>query len=606
MGLGYRLIWQLLEPRQKRSFAWLVLLMILTGLFDIAGVALVVPFLTVMSNPSIIFERPFLSRLYELAGFESSFGFLQALGAAIFVMVIAGIAVRTVTFYLTNRFTRDIAVSLSHRRLSGYLGKPYEWFLTQHSAHLAKSVLEEISEIVNNIIAPAIRLIVNGFLMLLLGLFLIWVEPLGAAVIGGAFSLGFGGVYWLLGARLGEMGEDRLRANRERHQMVGEALGGIKEVKVMGLERYYLSRFLAPSYRLARHHASLSLIGELPRYALEALIFGGMLLFVLFLLWMRGGDMQQVIPVIGAFAFTAIKLMPTAQILFRDLSLARFGQPALAELAADLSVGPRDARPTELPPELALHPGREAGEMMQRELRLQGASYRYPGAGITALERLDLSVPKGARIGIAGSTGAGKTTLIDLILGLIVPHEGNLLIDGVPLTGPRRTDWQARLGYVPQTIHLVDDTVLANIARGIPAERIDRDAARRAIVLAGIEDVVEALPQGIDTMIGEGGLRLSGGQRQRLGIARALYRRPEMLILDEATSALDAVTETRVLDAVNAMEGCTTVMISHRLTSLAQCDHIYFLEHGVITAQGDFDDLRRDAPAFRAMLEAAE
>ena len=591
----YRRLWQLLGPAKRRQLILLSLLMIASGLFDLAGVALILPFLAIVADPSAIETNALLRSIREALGFEGTFPMLVLAGAATFLVVVLGGAVRAASSWLVNRFVRGTIVDLSHRRLAGYLAQPYEWIMQRHPAELSKSVLQEIGEVATGTIAPAVRLIANGTLLGLLAGFLLAVEPIGAILVGGAIGAGFVAVYALVGRRLGALGTDRLKANRERHQIVGEALGGLKEMKTMGLESHYLDRYLNPSRRLANAQATVAIIGELPRYALESLAFGGLILFTLWLLWTRQGALEDVLPVLGAFAITAVKIMPTAQTLFRDVSLMGFGRPALTALAIDLD--------RKLP--VAEAPGLPVPEVPV-DIRFDGVSYAYPGASRAALRGLDMTIGAGTRVGIAGATGAGKTTLVDLLLRLVPPGEGEVTAGGEPLAALDGAGWRRHVAYVPQAIHLVDDSVLANIAVGDPAGA-DRDAALRAADTAGLTPVIDALPKGIDTPIGDRGARLSGGQRQRIGIARALYRRPAMLILDEATSALDAATEAAVLSRIGAPgTRRTLVMITHRLSTLSLCDEVHFLEGGRIAASGSIDELRERAPGFRAMLEAAE
>ena len=594
----YATLWSLLDRGQRLRFVGLVGLMLLTGLLDLAGIATILPFLALVADPATLTGIPWIAGPRAWLGLTSDLAALQAVGLAIFVLILAGLAVRAVTFHRVNRFARDMSVSLSHRRLSGYLARPYDWFLNRHSADLTKAVLVEVTEAVVNTITPALRLIVNGALLALIAGFLLVVEPVGALVVGAALALGFGGAYLMLGRRLGQMGRRRRQLNRERQQVVAEALGGVKEAKAMHLEHHYLDRFVRPARELARQNATLALVGELPRYVLEALVFGGMLLFMLFLLWTRDGALAEIVPVLGAFAFAAIKLMPTAQMLFRDVSLARFGQPAFAALAADLR------RLPVLPPPPPADPASRPRRAHPPALALEDVRYAYPGAPGPIFESLSLSIPAGAHVGIAGRTGSGKSTLVDLLLGLIAPQAGVVRIDGRPRS--RVAEDAPRVGYVPQQIHLVDDSLLANIARGVPPARQDREAARRAAATAQLLDVAQSLPQGFDTPIGEGGVRLSGGQRQRVGIARALYDDPDLLILDEATSALDPATEARVLGALHDEGARTLVTITHRLETLAACDAIYVLDAGRVVASGDFATLRDGDPAFRAILAAAE
>ena len=598
MPRTYTRILALLNRRQRRHFALLVVAMLFMGLMDLAGVASVLPFLAVLGDPGNIENRDGLAWLFETLGFETRYAFLQFLGIAVFVVVMTSIAVRAFTFYLVTRFSRGVATALGIRLLRQYLARPFEWFLAQHSADLGKSILTEVNQVVNGSIAPAIRVIANAIVLVALVGFLLFLEPVGALAVGLLLGLCFGLIYARLRSHLLEIGRDRKAATRERYKVTAEAMGGIKEVKLLGLEDAYVKRFHEPSWRLARHQASVSLLGEMPRYVLEALAFGGMLLFVLYLLWAHEGGLDAVLPILGAFAFAGLKLMPTVQALFRDLAQMRFGEVALEALHDDLV--------TNLPPA----PRRRSGDRpvrLRRELRLDGVRYAYPDTAGPALDGLTLAIPAGTSAGFVGPTGAGKTTAIDVILGLLEPEDGTLSVDGVPITAENRHHWQAEIGYVPQSIFLSDDTVAANIAFGEKPEAIDREAVERASRLARLDAFVETLPQGYDTFIGERGMRLSGGQRQRIGIARALYRDPDIVVFDEATSALDTVTERAVMEAVRTLHGQKTVlMIAHRLSTIAHCDRIFLLKDGRLAGTGDYETLAQSNDAFRNLVAAAE
>ena len=598
MRRTYARIFDLLDERQRRHFMALVVCMLVMGLLDLAGVASILPFLAVLANPGIVQDRAELAWLYETLGYGTPYEFLQFLGIAVFCMVMVSIAVRATTFYLVTRFARGVATMLGIRLLRQYLARPFEWFLSQHSADLGKSVLTEVNQVVNGSIAPAIRVIANGVVLVSLVSFLVFLEPLGAIGVSLLLGLTFGLIYTGVRNHLLQIGHDRKEAVRERYKITAEAMGGIKEVKILGLEEAYVKRFLGPSWRLARHQASVSLLGEMPRYVLEALAFGGMLLFVLYLLWTHDGGLGTVLPLLGAFAFAALKLMPTIQSLFRDLAQIRFGEAALVALHADLLTKlpsvrrrSRDKRPLRL----------------TRELRLDDVRYTYAGASRPALDGLTLSIEAGMSVGFVGPTGAGKTTAIDIILGLLEPQSGTLTVDGTPITPANRHHWQAEIGYVPQSIFLADETLAANIAFGEPAGAIDRDAVANAARLANLDEFVATLPDGYDTFVGERGVRLSGGQRQRIGIARALYRNPDIIVFDEATSALDTVTERGVMDAIRMLRGEKTVlMIAHRLTTVAQCDRVFLLRDGRLAGDGSYEALASQNDDFRALVAAAE
>ncbi|WP_299819407.1 ABC transporter ATP-binding protein [uncultured Jannaschia sp.] len=596
MKRTYVRILALLDANQRRSFGLLIVMMLVMGLMDLAGVASILPFLAVLGNPGIIEDHAALGWIYESLGFSSSYAFLQFLGLTVFLMVMASIAVKAFTFYLVTRFSRSVSTALGIRLLRQYLARPFEWFLGQHSANLGNSVLSEVAQVVLGSITPAIRALANLIVLLFLVGFLVMLEPVGAIVMGVLLGGCFGLVYKLLRNYLLEIGRDRKAAMEERYKITTEAMGGIKEVKILGLEDAYMKRFLKPSWRLARHHAAVALLGEMPRYVLEGLGFGGMLVFILYLLWSHDGSLDTVLPILGAFAFAGLKLMPTIQVLFRDLAQIRFGETALEALHDDL------AAPLPSPP--LRHLTGERPIRLQRELRMDRVSYTYPDAERPALDELSLAIPAGTSAGFVGPTGAGKTTAIDVILGLLVPASGQISVDGTPITKENLHHWQAEIGYVPQTIFLSDDTVAANIAFG--EAEIDREAVRRAARLAHLDAFVQTLPQGYDTVVGERGVRFSGGQRQRIGIARALYRNPDIVVFDEATSALDNVTERAVMDAIRTLHGQKTViMIAHRLTTVAQCDTIFFLRDGRLDGKGDYAALSQENRAFRSLVAAA-
>ena len=392
---------------------------------------------------------------------------------------------------------------------------------------------------------------------------------------------------------LEELGTDRREANRERFRIAQEALGGIKEVKVLGLEEAYAERFYGPSRRLAQHMASLQLIGELPRYALEALGFGGMLLFLFLLLVTSDGEVGTILPVLGAFAVAALRLLPAVQLLFRDSAQMRFHQPALETLFEELHEA---TPPGPLPAEGRTLP-------LRRELALRDVTYRYPGAARDGLSGVRLTVRARTSCGFVGPTGAGKTTLIDIVLGLLPPASGALTVDGVTVDRTNVRAWQRSIGYVQQSVHLVDDTIAANIGFGEPSGVADRAAVERAARLASLHDFVAGLPEGYDTEIGERGVRLSGGQRQRIAIARALYRDPDVIVFDEATSALDPATEKAVMDAIGALDGQKTIIIvTHRLSTVERCDRIFVMQGGRLVEEGRYGELAAGRGAFADLL----
>lgn len=592
---AYRKIFELFDLREKRRFAVLVLLVMAMGLFDVLGVASVLPFLAVVSDPATIDKSRWLSWFRDVSGAGTTTGFMMVLGFSVFVFVLVTTLFRAATFYALTRFTKMRMVSLATRLMEVYLSQPYIWFLGRHSSDLGKTILSEVNMVVNGPITAAMRLLANGVMLALLVMFLFVMEPLAA--IGGVVI--FGGTYGLIflatRMRLSQMGQGRVEANKAQFQIIHEAMAGIKNVKIRSLERSYLERFRIPSYDNARQQAGLALISELPRQLLEVIAFGGMVLFVLWLLARNDGAIGDVVPILGVYAFAAARMFPTIQQVFASVSEIRFGKAALDQLHAEL----RQRTGARLPTQAA------AAIPLREALELDRVTFAFPDAGRPALRELSLRIVAKTTVGIVGSTGAGKTTTVDMILGLLTPQGGQLRVDGVVIDEGNVRGWQRSVGYVPQEIFLVDDSVAANIAFGVPPGQIDMAAVKEAARVAELHDFVQTLPQGYDTMVGEAGARLSGGQRQRIGIARALYSSPDILVFDEATSALDNLTERAIMDAIASLgHSKTIVVIAHRLSTVRHCDMVYLLEHGRVVAADRYDGLVRTNDHFRALHEA--
>jgi ABC-type multidrug transport system fused ATPase/permease subunit len=591
----FRKLLDLLTPAERRRGYLLVGLIVLEGLVQMIGIASILPFLAVLANPEVIETNARLNALYTGLGFESPHRFLVFLGVAIFCLVFFGLLFRTFTHYAIYRFVFLRGYAISSRLLAGYLGQPYGWFLNQHSAQLGANILADVQKVVGQALMPAMRLMSHGVVTLALIGLLVAVQPKAALVLAVMLGGSYGLIYAGVRRRLHTLGEARYLANHARFQAAGDAVGGIKDVKVLGLERTYLRRFQTPALEVARYDAAVAAIGEVPRHVLEAIGFGGMLLFILVMLATGDGHLGAVLPVLGVYAFAGLRLFPALQQVYGAFTALRFAKPTLDKLHADL---------VETRGGAALPTGPDPAPLGLRDrLELAGIEYAYPRAERPALRGVDMTIPARTTVGLVGGTGAGKTTAVDLILGLLEPTKGTIRVDGVPVAAANRRAWQRTIGYVPQTIFLTDESVAANIAFGLPPEAIDRAAVERAARTAELHDFVTAeLPQGYDTPVGERGVRLSGGQRQRIGIARALYHDPDVLILDEATSALDNLTEKAVMDAVhNLGHAKTIILIAHRLSTVRACDIIFMMEQGRVVAQGRYDELIAGNQTFRAM-----
>jgi ATP-binding cassette, subfamily B, bacterial PglK len=594
----YRKLLDLLTPSERRRFYLLLVMILIMGVVQMVSVASILPFLGVLANPGIIETSDKLSAIYHGLGFTSQHAFLMFLGGAVFVVLVVGLLFKTATQYAIYRFATMRGYSVSKRLLQGYLRQPYTWFLNRHSADLGANILTDVSKVIGHALMPAMKLLSHAAVVLFLVALLVAVQPMAALVLACLLGGSYGLIYLTVRRRLARIGAERYAANQGRFQTANEAMGGIKEVKIMGLEEALLRRFKGPAKRLAECDAQSAVIGEVPRYILEAVAFGSMLMFILAMLATGDGSLENILPVLGIYAFAGLRLFPALQQVYASMTTLRFSRPTLDKLHQDVMENDANAAPWETGAGM-LH--------LARRLELQGVRYAYPNAERAALDGLDMAIDARTTVGIVGGTGAGKTTAVDIVLGLLRPQQGTLRVDGLEIGPNNLRAWQNAIGYVPQQIFLTDDTVRANIAFGLPAEAIDDAAVERAARVAELHDfVTQELPRGYETTVGERGVRLSGGQRQRIGIARALYHDPDVLILDEATSALDNLTERAVMDAVhNLGHAKTIILIAHRLSTVRSCDAIFMLEHGRVVARGTYDELLDSSQKFRAMAAGA-
>lgn len=572
----------LLTPEERRRGLGVLVLMLATATVETAGVASVMPFLAVMASPDMIREQPLLAWGHGLIGRPETEVFLLWLGGLVFALIVFAAAVRTFTHLAVNRYVQMCRYSISLRLLSAYLHQPYEFFLDRHTGEMSASILSETDVVTNNTIQPFFRGVASFVVGLAIILLLLVVDP----VVAGAVALVVGGTYWLLyrlvRKRLMRLGRERSQADRDRFRTANEAMAGIKAIKLLGRERAYLDGFDRAARCFAAHQATEQTLSQVPRYTIEAAGIGGVIVLALVLLGSSGG-LGTVLPMLGLYAFAGYRLLPAAQNTYMGLTSLRFGASAIERIGHDLVAVPESAD------------DQRKAFSLRECLEIEGLGYRYPGQGRLAIEGLDLRLPAGHCLGVIGTTGAGKSTLVDLLLGLLEPNSGRIRVDGRRLDEGNRRAWQRTIGYVPQDIFLADAPIRENIALGVPADAIDDEQVERCARLARLHDfVARELPRGYATPVGERGVRLSMGQRQRIGIARALYRDPSLLVLDEATSALDHHTEAEVMEAVEEIAGAKTiVMVAHRLGTVQSCDEILVLENGRVAERGTFEALRR-------------
>ena len=471
--------------------------------------------------------------------------------------------------------------SIGKRLVDGYLHQPYSWFLNRHSADLGKSILSETGKIAGRGLGNLMDLIAKSSVTIAIIILLIIVDPKLAFIVGLTLSAVYVLIYFSVNKYVKKLGEDSLKNNQLRFTAVNEAFGAVKEIKVGGLEQIYINNFSISSKIFALTQAYVSSIAQLPRFFLESIGFGGVLLIILYGM-SDTGSFNNALPIISVYVFAGYRLLPALQQMYSCFTQLTYVGPSLDELNNDLR-------------NLQSHDGNKDNSILafNKTITLKNIDYNYPNSSIKALKNISIDIPINSKVGLVGATGSGKTTLIDVILGLLEPQDGSLEIDGKLITKLNTRSWQRNIGFVPQHIYLSDDTVAANIAFGIEHKDIDQLAVERASKVASLHEfIINELPKQYQATIGERGIRLSGGQCQRIGIARALYHDPKVLIFDEATSALDGTTEKIVMDAINHLrKDVTIIIIAHRLSTVKKCDKIYVLEKGKIKVQGNFDEL---------------
>lgn len=589
-------LYDLLETRERWQLGGLAICMVFMAILETVGVASILPFMKVIADPDIINENRWLSSAYHTLNFGSLQSFLMFLGLMVLVAITVNNGFSAMTTWLMFRFAWSQNHRLSTRLLSRYLCRPYTYFLSRNTSNLGKNVLSEVQIVIQGVMLASLKFTSKVLVAILIICLIAFIDPTLALIVGLVLGGAYGIVYVALRSKQRRLGRERLLQNGRRFQMASEALSGIKELKVLGRERSFLRRFKDPSWKYCRASASNQVVGSLPRYALETIAFGGVLLILLYNL-RTSSSIGQVLPILSLYVFAGYRLMPALNDIFSAAVQIRFNREALSELHADIVES--DADLFELPNLSRLDVEKV---ILRKAVTFNGVGYSYPGAATSALKGVDLSIGRHQIVGFVGKTGAGKTTLVDLLLGLLKPTEGRISVDDVELEGERRLAWRQSCGYIPQELFLCDDSIRANIAFGVPEGEVDETALERAAQMAQISEFIHGLPKGYDTLIGERGVRLSGGQRQRIGIARALYHDPDVLVMDEATSSLDGATEAEVMEMIHRLGQIKTlIIIAHRLSTVRACDTIFLLQNGEVVASGTYEELEQTNESFRTI-----
>jgi ATP-binding cassette, subfamily B, bacterial PglK len=586
----------LLTSGERKRLYILLVVMIFSAVIEVAGIASILPFLSLITNPESIQTNEILNWLYTILDFESTNRFLIFTGIVVLGILIVSNSLMFLNKWGLARFSWMRNYTISRKLLKNYIYQPYIFFLNQNTSILTKNILSEVNITVTGIIIPLLEIISRGIVAIFILVMLIFVEPLLAlvliVVLGGVYVL----TYRLIKKILSAKGKIRYQTNAAKFRAISEAFGDIKQVKLRSYERFFVGRYSKAAIKHARVNSTTQIMGAIPHSIMEVIAFGGVILVVLYLL-AKGQGFGEFLPLIGLYAFSTYRMLPAFQHVFAGMSKIRFNIEGLNLLFEEIS-SLKEIRVVKSLDKIKPIP-------FKKELSLENVSFSYPEAGKPAINDINVKIKVNTSVAFAGMTGAGKTTIANIILGLLTPDSGRIKVDGVEINEDNLKNWQRNLGYIPQDIYLQDDTIKHNITFGIPEDKIDMDSVIEAAKIANIHDfITEELPGKYDTVVGERGVRLSGGQRQRIGIARALYHNPEVLVLDEATSALDGATEKEVFKAIeNVTKTKTLIMIAHRLTTIQDCDVIYVMYNGKIVGSGSYNELLKSNRSFQKIAK---
>lgn len=557
-------------------------MVLVSAVLETLGVGIIIPILVVTTQSDLAVRYPSLGFWLDRLGNPSQ----EQLVVAAMVTLIVVYALKA--FFLAflawrqARFAFRLRLDLTERLFTGYLHQPYTFYLQRNSAELILNI-GQASEIAD-MIQQVLNLTAEILVLFCISVMLLAAEPLGTVVVACTLGLASWTFNHFTHNHILRWGKAARLHHVRRIQHLQQGLGAAKDVKLLGREEGFLGQFRLDNFGLAKASQHAAVLSALPRLWLELLVVSGFAALVLVMIG-QGKPFDALVPTLGLFAAAAFRLMPSVNRVIGFVQNVRFSLPVIDVVSNELGF----VNTTVVP---------QRGELVQfnQMLTLDQISFKYPGAEVGVLQRVSLSIPQGTSVGFIGGSGAGKSTLVDIILGLLTPDSGTVRVDGVDIQSNLR-GWQDQIGYVPQSIFLTDDTIRRNVAFGIPDGQIDESAVRRTIRAAQLEQFVNDLPLGLDTFVGERGIRLSGGQRQRIGIARALYHNPSVLVMDEATSSLDLVTEGGVLDAVRALQGEKTILIvAHRLSTIEYCDRRYRLESGRVVEEEIAGTMLQDEP----------
>lgn len=567
----------LLDKKQKRFMVLLVFMMLIGAILETASISIVIPVVTLVMDPNAVENNDLVRGIYEFLGMQS----VQAFTCVVMLSLIAAFVLKNLFLYLQQKvmyhFVYTNQFRTSERMMKNYMRRGYEFYLNADTAVIQRSITSDVNNMYGYILS-LLQLVSEVIVFVCLAVVLLIAEPKMTLMISVLLIITLWIIKKVLKPIMYKAGEDNQNYYSGLFKWISQTVAGIKEVKIGGKESYFVDEYIKCGKGYVDAVQKYTLYNNIPRLFIETISVTGMILYMLILM-ITGEDTKSMLSIIAAFGVAIMRLMPCANRINNQINNLAFFEPFLMGVSDNLQdeIGDKKADMTSLLPMKEKLP-------VKKEIVLKDVTYQYPNTDKLIFDHANLTIPVGSSIGIVGASGAGKSTIVDVLLGLLKMQEGAICADGADVMDPANyRKWLKNVGYIPQSIFMLDDTIRKNIAFGIPEEEIDEKRLWEVLKEAQLDEFVKSLPEGENTGIGERGIRLSGGQRQRIGIARALYEDPEVMILDEATSALDNDTEAAIMDSINRLQGQKTlIIIAHRLQTIEKCDAVYCVENGKI------------------------
>ena len=572
----------LLDGKQKAKMGGIVVLMIIGAALEACSIGLVIPIITTLLDPEAVNGEGYLGDIYRFLGMKSTSQFTIVM----LLVIIAAFVVKNVFLYFQNvvqlRFVYTNQFATSRRMMINFMERPYEYYLNADTSVIQRSITSDVNNMYG-LILSSLQLLSEIIMFLVLVIVLMTQDPMMILTIALLLVIVLLVIKCILKPIMIKAGEDNQEYYSGLYKWIDQSVMGIKEIKIANKENYFINEYSKCGAGYVGAVQKYNIYNATPRLLIETVCIAGLVLYLILQI-ASGKEVAAMITQIGVFAVAAMRLLPSANRINNYLTSISYFEPFFMGVSDNLQeeINDRnvnyDAEAYEARKEIKKLP-------VLKKIELKDIVYKYPNTDVLIFNHADMEIPVGCSVGVVGTSGAGKTTIIDVLLGLLNIQEGSILADGVEVR-EHYEEWLKNIGYIPQTIFMIDASIRKNVAFGVPDEEIDDNKVWQALKEAQLDEFVKGLPEGLDTGIGERGIRLSGGQRQRIGIARALFEDPEVLVLDEATSALDNETEAAIMDSINRLHGRKTlIIIAHRLQTIEKCDMVYRVENGQIARE---------------------